>query len=126
MSKIFIISNTNFNFSKNISTKDWLKNLNDYYYNVFIPYLNANIDDNDILIHLGNFMSKSKTIDLNILKFIQDLFENLSKILPVFILEGENDELPLNMVKHIKRVGIIKKPTEIKLLLDQKFAMLHL
>ena len=97
MSKIFIISNTNFNFSKNITSKDWLKNLNDYYYNVFIPYLNSNVDDNDILIHLGNFISKSKTIDLNILKFIQELFENLSKILPVFILEGENDELPLNM-----------------------------
>lgn len=124
MSKIFIISNTNFNFSKNITSKDWLKNLNDYYYNIFIPYLNSNVDDNDILIHLGNFISKSKIIDLNILKFIQELFENLSKILPVFILEGENDELPLNMVKHIKRVGIIKKPTEIKLLLDQKFAML--
>jgi len=123
MSKIFILSNTNFNLSKNISTKDWLKNLDYYYYNEFIPYLTTNVDDNDILIHLGNFMCKSKSIDLNVLKFIQELFEKLANILPVFILEGENDKLPLNIVKHIKRVGIIKKPTEVKLLLEQKFAM---
>lgn len=123
MSKIFILSNTNFNLSKNISTKDWLKNLDYYYYNEFIPYLTNNVDDNDILIHLGNFMCKSKSVDLNVLKFTQELFEKLAGILPVFILEGENDNLSLNIVKHIKRVGIIKKPTEIKLLLEQKFAM---
>lgn len=123
MSKIFILSNTNFNLSKNISTKDWLKNLDYYYYNEFIPYLINNVDDNDILIHLGNFMCKSKSVDLNVLKFTQELFEKLAGILPVFILEGENDNLSLNIVKHIKRVGIIKKPTEIKLLLEQKFAM---
>jgi len=74
MSKIFIISNTNFNISKNLSTKDWLKNMEIYYKNEFIPYLIKNVNPNDILIHLGNFLIKSRNIDLSVLNFIQKLF----------------------------------------------------
>ena len=65
MSKIFIISNTNFNLSKNLSQKEWLKNMDYYFYNEFVPYLINNIQPNDILIHLGNFLCKTKTIDLS-------------------------------------------------------------
>lgn len=124
MSKIFIISNTNFNLSKNISSKEWLKNMEHYFYNEFVPYLVNNIQPNDIFIHLGNFTCKTKTIDLNALKFIQDLFENISKILPVYIIQGENDNLSLNILKNFKNINIITKPTEIDVLLEQKFLML--
>lgn len=123
MSKIFIISNTNFNISKNISTKEWLKNMEYYFYNEFIPYLTNNVDENDILIHLGGFVCKTKSIDLNVLKFIQELFEKISNILPVYILQGENDKLSLNILKNFNNIEIIKTSTEIEILLDQRFAM---
>lgn len=124
MSKIFIISNTNFNVSKNLSIKDWLKNMDYYYHNEFLPYLKKEFDENDILIHLGNLTYKTKSIDLNVLKFMQDLFEKISNILPVYIIEGENDKLPLNIIKNINNINIISEPTEIELLLDQKFLLL--
>ena len=124
MSKIFIISNTNFNISKNISTKEWLKNMDYYYYNEFIPYLKNNVQDNDVLIHLGNLLCKTKTIDLNVLKFIQTIFEKISEILPVYILEGEHDNLGLNILKNFKNIEIIREPKEIEILLNQTFAML--
>ena len=124
MSKVFIISNTNFGITKNLSTKEWLKNMDYYFYNEFIPYLTNNVQPNDILIHLGNFLHKTKTIDLTVLKFIQNLFEKISEILPVYILEGENDNLGLNILKNFNNIEIIKDPKEVELLLDQRFAML--
>jgi hypothetical protein len=124
MSKIFIISNTNFGLSKNISSKEWLKNMDYYFYNEFIPYLTNNIQPNDILVHLGNLICKTKTIDLNALKFIQDLFEKISELLPVYIIEGENDNLGLNILKKFENIQIIKQPTEVDILLDQRFLFL--
>ena len=124
MSKIFIISNTNFNLSKNISSKEWLKNMDYYFYNEFMPYLTNNVQPNDILIHLGNLLCKTKTIDLTVLKFIQDLFEKISKILPVYIIEGENDNLSLNILKNIDNIEIIKEPKRIEILLDESFVAL--
>jgi len=124
MSKIFIISNTNFNLAKKLSQKEWLKNMDYYFYNEFIPYLTNNVQPNDILIHLGNFLCKSKTIDLNALKFIQDIFEKISNILPVYIIEGENDNLGLNILKNFENIQIINTPTEVNVLLDQRFLML--
>ena len=108
MPQIFIISNTNFNISKNLSSKEWLKNIHDYFYNEFIPYLSNNVQSNDILIHLGNLLCKTKTIDLNTLKFVQDTFQVISEILPTYIIEGENDELSVNILKNFKNIEIIK------------------
>lgn len=124
MSKIFIIGNTNFGISKNLSTKEWQKVMDYYFYNEFMPFLTNNVQPNDILIHLGNFLSKSKTIDLNSLKFIQDLFENIAAVLPVYIIQGENDSLGLNILKNFKNIEIIKEPKQIEILLSQRFTIL--
>jgi len=123
MSKIFIISNTNFNLSKNLSSKEWLKNMEYYFYNEFLPYLKNNIEDNDILIHLGNVLCKTKSIDLNVLKFVQDLFDKISNILPVYIIEGENDTFLSNIFKNLKNIEIINKTKQIDVLLLQKFTI---
>ena len=124
MSKIYIISNTNFNTSKNLSSKEWLKTMDYYFYNEFLPYLTNTVQPNDILIHLGNLLCKTKTIDLNILKFIQTLFEKIAEILPIYIIEGENDSLSLNILKNFKNIEIIKELKEIELLVDQKLLMI--
>lgn len=124
MSKIFIISNTHFNISKHLSSKEWLKNMDYYFYNEFLPFLTKTVQPNDILIHLGNFLYKSKTIDLNSLKFVQDLFEKIASILPVYIIEGDNDSLGLNILKNFDNIHIIKEPQQIEILLSQKFTML--
>lgn len=124
MSKIFIISNTQFNNSKKLSIKEWLKNMDYYFNNEFIPYLNENKSDNNILIHLGNLTSKSKSINLEVLKFVQEIFYKLGSMLPTYILTGDNDVLSINILKYIKNVEIIKEPKEIEILLEQKFAML--
>jgi len=124
MSKIFIISNTNFNISKTLSLKEWQKNMDYYFYNEFIPYLTNNVRPNDILVHLGGFLHKTKSVDLNVLNFTQILFEKIAEILPVYILEGENDSLGLNILKNFKNIEFISEPKEIELLVDQRFAML--
>jgi calcineurin-like phosphoesterase family protein len=124
MSKIFIIANTNFGISKNLSSKEWQKNMNSYFELEFIPYLTNNVRPNDILIHLGNFLYKTKVIDLNTLKFVQNLFEKIAEIVPVYIIQGENDSLGLNILKNFKNIEIIREAREIELLVDQRFAMI--
>jgi hypothetical protein len=124
MSKIFTISNTQFNTSKILTTKEWLKNMSNYFSDEFIPYLRHNSSDNDILIHLGNLTSNSKNINLEVLKFIQDTFETIGTILPIYILVGENDKLSINILKNIKNVEIISEPKEIEILVSQTFTML--
>jgi len=124
MSKIIIISNTQFNISKNLTTKEWLKNMDYYFNNEFIPYLKQNKSDNDILVHLGNLLSNTKNINLEVLKFIQETFESISSILPVYILNGENDTHTKTILNNIKDIEIISEPKEIEILLDQRFAML--
>jgi len=124
MSKIFIISNTQFNISKNLSTKEWLKNMDYYFNNEFIPYLKHNKSDNDILIHLGNLLSKTKNINLEVLKFAQETFKNISSILPIYILNGENDTHTKTILNNIKNIEIISEPKEIEILLSQTFTML--
>ncbi len=123
MSKIFIISNTQFNTSKKLTINEWLKNMSNYFNNEFIPYLKKNKSDNDILIHLGNLTSKTKNINLDVLKFIQETFKTISEILPVYILQGKNDTHPKNILNN-KNIKIISTPKEIEILLDQKFTML--
>ena len=124
MSKIYIISNTHFNIQKNLSGKEWLKNMDYYFNNQFLPYLTKTVQPNDILIHLGNFLYKSKSIDLNSLKFVQDLFEKIATILPIYIISGENDSLGLNILKNFNNIEVIKEPKQIEILLSQKFTML--
>ena len=124
MSKIFITSNTNFNLSKNLSLKEWLKIMDYYFYNDFLPFLTSQVEPNDIFIHLGNFLCRSKTIDLNVLKFIQDLFIKISEILPVYIIEGETDNLSLNILKNFNNIKIIREPEQIDILLNKKLTII--
>lgn len=123
MSKIFIISNTNFNISKGLSHKQWEGNITTYFDAVFIPYLVKNVKPNDILVHLGNLTYKSRTIDLNTLKIIQDTFEKISNILPMYIIKGENDKLSLNILRNFENINIIDKPTQIEIN-SQRFVIL--
>lgn len=113
MSKIFIISNTNFNATKNLSSKEWQKVMEAYFYTDFLPFLTNSVASGDVLIHLGNLLHKTKSIDLNTLKFIQDLFEKISEILPVYIIQSENDKLSVNILKNFSNIHIIKENEKI-------------
>lgn len=124
MSNIFIISNTQFNISKNLTIQKWIDVMDYYFYKEFIPYLQKNVQPNDILVHLGNVFYKSKNLDLSVLTFVQELFENLAKILPIYIIAGENDTQALNILKNFKNIEIIRKPKIVEILVSQKFAML--
>lgn len=95
-----------------------------YFQDEFIPYLTQNKDDNDILVHLGNVTSKIKSINLEVLKFVQDIFQQISDILPVYIIAGENDAHLNSILRNFPNIEVITKPKEVEILLLQKFAML--
>lgn len=88
--KLWIINNTKFGYKNN--SKDWLKNMIDYFDNQFIPFLKKNAKSGDKIIHLGNILNTSETVNISTLLIVSDLFLRLSEILPLIIIDGYNEK----------------------------------
>jgi len=99
--KIFIISNTLFGY-KNITNTQI-----DYFNNIFISYLNDNYNDGDILVHGGNIFNNRKNVSMDIINDVIDIFEKMSKILPVYLLKSKNDDISTMLLSRVNNVNII-------------------
>jgi len=99
--KIFIISNTMFGYKNVIESQ-----LN-YFNNIFITYLKNNYNNGDIFIHGGNIFNDKKTVSMDIINNVMDIFEKISKILPVYILKTKNDIMSSILLSRINNVEII-------------------
>jgi len=103
--KILIISNTYFGY-KNMTNHQF-----EYFYKSVIPYIKKNLNKDDILIHGGNVFSNK--INLKLLHRTITLFEDLSKLINVFLLNNIQDEVPSLILKRIKGVNIIDEVLKI-------------
>jgi len=114
--KLFITSNTQFGY-KGI-TKDQFS----YFTNKIIPFLEKNSKNGDIFIHGGNIFNNKKTANLDTINNVMDIFEEISKILPIYIIKSPNDELATLLLKRISNVNIIdtKETIENTLMMSYK------
>jgi len=116
---IYIISNTLFGFKNQFNQEFWFKIQKSYFIDYLIPFISKNKKETDILIHLGNFFNTKNTLNTQIINEVQYIFDQLSSILPVYILVSENDSIKninintINVLKNIKNINIITKPTTI-------------
>ena len=106
--KLFITSNTQFGY-KGI-TKDQFS----YFTNKIIPFLKKNSKSGDIFIHGGNIFNNKKSTNLDTINNVMDIFEDISKILPIYIIKSNNDELSTLLLKRISNVNIIDTKETIK------------
>lgn len=106
--KIFIISNTLFGY-KNIN-----KNQLYYFNDVIIPFLKKNVKKDDILIHGGNIFNNRKNVSMDIIHDVMKIFEDISKILPIYIIKSKNDDLATLLLNRINNINIIDEKTKIK------------
>ena len=106
--KLFITSNTQFGY-KGI-TKDQFS----YFTSKIIPFLKKNSKSGDIFIHGGNIFNNKKSTNLDTINNVMDIFEDISKILPIYIIKSSNDELATLLLKRISNVNIIDTKETIK------------
>ena len=100
--KIYIISNTQFGY------KGIIKNQLDYFNNKIIPYLVDNSKNGDIFIHGGNIFNNRKNVSMDVIHDVMEIFEKISKILPIYIIKSLNDDLASLILKRINNVKIIE------------------
>jgi len=116
--RLWLLSNTKFGYKNN--NQEWLNNMFNYFETIYIPFINKNVKEGDILIHLGNLFDNPEHINTETFNRTQKIFENISSILPIYFLVGKNDISnnnidinSINIFKNFKNINIITEPTEI-------------
>ncbi|NPV13063.1 MAG: hypothetical protein HPY57_14955 [Ignavibacteria bacterium] len=88
--KLWVINNTKFGYKNN--SKEWLKNMVDYFDNQFIPFLKKNAKPGDKIIHLGNILNTTETVNISTLLTVRELFIRMSYVTPVYLIDGYNEK----------------------------------
>lgn len=111
MHRTFLISDTHFGVRN--SSNEWMEIQKEYFYNFLIPLLKKESKKGDVLIHCGDVFDSRQSINLFVMNFALEIFEELAKILPVIILLGNHDiakknSNEVNSVKVLKWIPNIK------------------
>lgn len=88
--KVYMISDTHFGISQNNLDK-FLPMMEETFYQFVIPYLEKNVEEGDILIHLGDLFDNRTSIPILVMNKVEKILTTISKILPVHILIGNHD-----------------------------------
>ena len=112
------------------SSEEWQENIKSYFYNWFIPYIKDYLKKfpNSIIIGLGDIYDDRKAIDINVNELTLDIFEDLGKIIPTYIINGNHDlskktnkgNSSLRNLEYVPGITIIKEPTLLKIKYNNK------
>lgn len=121
MSKIFIISNTRFGFKKYYSLNRSIREFNKYF-DGFTSFLKNKVKEDDILIHMGGVFDTRQSINTKIIHHSQKIFKEISQILPIYFLVGEDDKITtdINTLTVFKNMNNIYIVDSIKKLFDDR------
>ena len=120
---IYIISNTLFGFKNKINQDFWFNN-QETFIDILSSIISKRKTESDILVHLGNLFNSKTTLNTQIINQTQQLFEKISKIIPVYILPSENDivkNIEINTINVLKNINGVNVLTEPKLLNNSLF-----
>lgn len=116
--RAFLISDTHFGVRTN--SQEWLEIQRQYFYDFFIPTVKKHKKPGDVLIHCGDVFDSRHSVNLFVIDFAINLFEELSKIFPegIYIILGNHDIARKNtnevhsvkILKWIPNVHIFEEP----------------
>lgn len=113
---------SDFHYGKYAMDSDkWINIMDGYFYNFFIPLLKENMKNGDVLVITGDIFDNRNSIGVKVINSVIQLFETLSKIIPVHVLVGNHDMYLMNStdinsvatIRNIKNVTVYTEPTEI-------------
>ena len=119
-------------FGVRSSSDEWRENIKSYFYDFFIPFIKnlkiSNPEDEYVLIVLGDVFDDRKSININDNELAIDIFEEISSIISVIIINGNHDlakktnrgNSSLRSLSNINNLTVIRKPTLITVKPDKK------
>lgn len=122
MSKIILIGDSHISLGYPNSVDKWTKVHQEYFTDFLIPLLEREVEDGDIIIHLGDLFDNRNVIPINLLNYGMEIVEKISSIAPLHILVGNHDcwhksSSEINTIRpfrHIPNVFIYDKTTKIE------------
>lgn len=123
--KTWLISDTHFGIKNN--DEQWLNIFNDYFQTELIPFFKKNVGKDDILIHCGDVFDNRKSIGLNTINVVLDIFSQLNEIFSsIKIITGNHDMynkntrdiISIDILKHFSNITIYT--TESYEIIDSK------
>ena len=121
MSKIIPIGDTHLGIGFPNSEKKWFDVHVEYFDKFLFPLLEKEVNEGDIIIHVGDFFDNRNVIPINLLNYGMSIIEKIAKIAPLHILIGNHDcyhksTSEINTLKpfnYIPNVTVYEKPTKI-------------
>jgi DNA repair exonuclease SbcCD nuclease subunit len=110
------ISDTHFGIRSN--SNEWVDIHRSYFFDWFIPLLKKNYQPGDALMHNGDVFDSRQSINLNVMNMGLEIFEAISKIMPVYVICGNHDIYrkntnainSLKMFKWLDNVHVYEEP----------------
>lgn len=126
-----IILTGDWHFGCHSNSKSWLYSSRDYFKKVFIPWLKENARPDDLLLHLGDLYENRTSIEQHVNDIAVDVVEEISKILPFWIIVGNHDIYKkttneinaLKNIKYLPNVKVFTKPEMIQIGSKKAFLM---
>ena len=128
---IIFISDIHFGVRRN--SEEWQENLKNYFYNFFIPKIKEikstlSKDEKLICINLGDTYDDRKSIDMDVSNLSIDIFEDISKEIEVYVLNGNHDlskrtnqgNTSLRSIEYIPNIFLITEPTLLDIVSGSK------
>jgi DNA repair exonuclease SbcCD nuclease subunit len=120
-------------FGVHVNSEEWQENIKNYFYNFFIPKIKeikSSLKDGENLVclNLGDTYNDRKAIDINVYNLCIDVFEDIAKEIPVYIINGNHDlakktnegNTSLRSLEYIPNITVITEPTFIKVNAGEK------
>lgn len=128
---IIFISDIHFGVRRN--SEEWQENLKNYFYNFFIPKIREikstlSKDEKLICINLGDTYDDRKSIDIDVSNLSIDIFEDISKEIEVYVLNGNHDlskrtnqgNTSLRSIEYIPNIFLLTEPTLLDIVSGSK------
>lgn len=122
MSKILLIGDIHLGMGYPNSVDKWFEVSREYFNNFLFPILEKELDEDDIIVLLGDLFDNRNVIPINILNYAQYILEKMSKICPVHLIVGNhdlytkstNDVNTIKLYKYIPNVYVYESPSKIE------------
>lgn len=113
MSKIFLIGDVHIGLGYPNKVDKWHKTHIEYFDEFLIPLLKDKVVDGDIIVMLGDLFDNRNVIPINLMNYVMDVVESISKIAPLHIIIGNHDLWSKSMseINSVRPLRYIKNVT---------------
>lgn len=121
--RVWFITDTHLGIRNN--SNEWIEIISDYFNNWFLPLIDKEYRDGDVLIHLGDYYDSRQSVNLKVLNLGVDIAEKLSNRFKdgVHIIVGNhdiwgktsNDINSLKSLKWVPNISIHEEPSTLNL-----------